>query len=113
MTMIRRLVGILFVFALLICIPLAVTAQESTQLTHTSQQRCFIIGIGYFWGEQEDKIWVNYFDPVLVLYHGRLAGPNYVGFMLSFHHFRGFLIPINHCLTPIIGRIDYDPMLLC
>jgi hypothetical protein len=105
----HRLIGILFILAILLSIPLAVTAQESLQPVQIGQQRCFIIGIGFFHREHEDKIWVGYFDPWCVLYHGRFLGPKDDGFDLAWYNFRGFVIPINHCITPIFGRIDYYP----
>jgi hypothetical protein len=105
----RSLIGILFILAVLLSTPLAVTAQESIQPSQTSQQRCFISGIGYFHREHEDKIWVSYFDPLCVLYHGRFLGPKDDGFDLGWYNFLGFVIPIDHCITPIFGRIDYYP----
>jgi hypothetical protein len=105
----HRLIGILFIINILLSIPLVITAQENIQPAQTGQQRCFIIGIGYFHREHEDKIWVAYFEPLCVLYHGRFLGPKDDGFALTFNNFRGFVIPINHCITPIFGRIDYYP----
>jgi hypothetical protein len=105
----RRFIEILFILGLLLSASLIVTAQENVQSTQVDDQRCFIIGIGYFHREHEDKIWVSYFDPLYVLYHGRFLGTKDDGFALLFDNFQGFIIPINHCITPIFGRINYYP----
>lgn len=109
MILTRRFIGILFILSILLNISLIATAQERIQSTPLDDQRCFIIGIGYFHREHEDKIWVSYFEPLFVLYHGRFLGLKDDGFGLLFDNFQGFIIPINHCITPIFGSINYYP----
>ena len=109
MIMIRRFMDILFILGILLSIPLMATAQEKIQSTQMDYQQCFISGIGYLHREHEDKIWVLYFEPLCVLYHGRFLGSKDDGFALKFDNFHGFIIPINHCITPIFGIINYYP----
>ena len=103
------IITLLVIPATTLSIPLTVTAKKIIQPIQIDQQRCLIIGIGYYHREHEDKIWVSYFEPYWVLYDGRFLGPNDHGFPLTFTHFQGFIIPINHFITPIFGIIDYYP----
>jgi len=80
------------------------------------EKRVFIIGIGKIKKEYTDKLtWVDCIPLCIVVFGcglGKrfLLPDDYIGLIQG--HFRGFIIPIDGWISPVIGTIDYDEIIV-
>ena len=83
---------------------MAVSAAISNQ--SQGKQPTWIIGFGIFDRSYSDKIKAPYFHTLWAVCNCQFYGPG-EDFDLFQIGFKGFVIPIRHCPTPIIGIFTY------
>jgi hypothetical protein len=82
------------------------TAANAPQPRTDDHPRTYVIGYGIFDRYYTGRIWAPYFHVWWAVSGWHLYGPrhDFDLFQMGFH---GFIIPIRHCPTPIVGYFDY------